>query len=402
MLSPSWSRAVSAVEMAPDDQPFGLYVHWPYCRSKCPYCDFNSHVTETLSHDRWCAAYLKALDEIAPRFADRQLASIFFGGGTPSLMAPETVAAVIAHARALWPETPKEGLEITLEANPTSVEAAKFEAFRDAGVTRVSIGIQALDNTALNFLGREHSAGEALGALNIARKNFTRVNADMIYARPDQTVAHWKTELKQLLDQGLDHLSLYQLTIERGTPFFGLHRKGAFELPDDDDAAKLYDATGDMLEAYGLKTYEISNYAKPGAECRHNLIYWRGLDYAGIGPGAHGRVPGPGGTYATVEARRPEDWLARIEDTGAGRSEETLLAPHQRFEELVMMGLRLTDGISEDDLASIDTGHFNDAFDPVRLERLINGGFVTLENGRLSASAAGRLRLNAVLAELLA
>jgi oxygen-independent coproporphyrinogen-3 oxidase len=391
--------------MTAGDQPFGLYVHWPYCRSKCPYCDFNSHVTETLSHDRWRAAYLTALDDIAPRFAGRQLASIFFGGGTPSLMAPETVAAVIAHARALWPKTPKAGPEITLEANPTSVEAAKFEAFRDAGVTRVSIGMQALDNSALSFLGREHSAKEALAALDIARKTFTRVNADMIYARPGQTVMNWKVELQPLLDRGLDHLSLYQLTIERGTPFFGRHRKGDFILPDEDTATMLYDQTSDVLETYGLKAYEISNYAKPGAECRHNLIYWRLLDYAGIGPGAHGRVPGTAGTYATIDAYQPDDWLARIEDSGSGRKEETLLTPRQKFEEFVMMGLRLTDGISEDDLSRIDAHYskdrFSDAFNPARLERLVKGGFLIFENGRLRTSAAGRLRLDTVLADLL-
>jgi len=384
--------------------PFGLYVHWPFCRSKCPYCDFNSHVADSIDHDRWRDAYLAELDRIAATLEGRALASIFFGGGTPSLMAPETVAAIIERARALWPApTDEAAVEITLEANPTSIEAAKFAAFARAGINRVSVGIQALDDDALKFLGREHSAVDALAALDVARSHFARVNADMIYARPGQDVAQWRAELDQLLAFALGHVSLYQLTIERGTPFFGLHNKGAFVLPDEDTAAALYDATGATLAEHGITAYEISNYARPGEECRHNLIYWRYFDYAAIGPGAHGRLTLADGTgCATVAPRRPDDWLTMAEGTGARATEVSLLSPRTRLEELVMMGLRLNDGIDDEDLARIDAGAIDSAFNAQRLARLIDGGFVIREGARLRASDEGRLRLDAVLAELLA
>jgi len=384
--------------------PFGLYIHWPFCRSKCPYCDFNSHVADSIDHDRWRDAYLAELDRIAAALEGRALASIFFGGGTPSLMAPETVAAIIERARALWPApTDEAAVEITLEANPTSIEAAKFAAFARAGINRVSVGIQALEDDALKFLGREHSAREALAALDVARSHFARVNADMIYARPGQDVARWRAELDQLLAFALGHVSLYQLTIERGTPFFGLHNKGAFALPDEDTAAALYDATGATLAEHGLAAYEISNYARHGTECRHNLIYWRYFDYAGIGPGAHGRLTLADGTgYATVAPRRPDDWLAMAEGTGARATEVSPLSPRTRLEELVMMGLRLNDGISDEDLARINAGDIDNAFNPQRLARLVAGGFVIRDGARLRASDEGRLRLDAVLAELLA
>jgi oxygen-independent coproporphyrinogen-3 oxidase len=384
--------------------PFGLYVHWPFCRSKCPYCDFNSHVTEAIDHRRWRAAYRRELETMAPRVAGRAPASIFFGGGTPSLMEPETVAAVIDTARALWPEGWRTSApEITLEANPTSIEAKKFAAFRDAGVNRVSVGVQALDDAALRFLGREHSAAEALAALAVAQKTFTRVNADMIYARPGQNVAAWRVELRRLLAQGLGHVSLYQLTIERGTPFFGLHNRGAFTLPDDETAAALYEETGAVLAAEGLAPYEVSNYARPGEECRHNLIYWRYGDYLGIGPGAHGRIPDAAGRpAATVNARRPADWLERVEASGTGLAEETPLDARARLEEMVMMGLRLAEGIDEAAVARVGAGGIDRAFDPERLSRLVAGGFLAREGPRLHATGEGRLRLNAVVAELLA
>ncbi len=385
-------------------EPFGLYIHWPFCRSKCPYCDFNSHVADAIDHDRWRDAYLAELDRLAPALKDRRLSSIFFGGGTPSLMVPETVAAIIEHAKRLWPAPLEDTLpEITLEANPTSIEAAKFAAFAQAGINRVSVGIQALDDDALKFLGREHSAHEALAALDVARAQFARVNADMIYTRPNQTVAQWRRELEQLLAYDLDHVSLYQLTIERGTPFFGLHAKGAFALPDEDTAVDLFETTGAVLAARGIEAYEISNYARPGQECRHNLIYWRYFDYAGIGPGAHGRLTlGDGSKCATVAPRRPDDWLGMAEGTGTRRVEVTALAPRTCLEELVMMGLRLSTGIGSDDLARIGAGNIDTAFNPVRLARLIDGGFLSRDAGRLRALAEGRLRLDAVLAELLA
>jgi oxygen-independent coproporphyrinogen-3 oxidase len=386
------------------EAPFGLYIHWPFCRSKCPYCDFNSHVADTVDHPRWRAAYRREMEALAPRLAGRAPASLFFGGGTPSLMEPETVAAVIDRARTLWPDGWRTGApEITLEANPTSIEAAKFAAFRDAGVNRVSVGVQALDDAALRFLGREHSADEALAALAVAQKTFTRVNADMIYARPGQDVAAWRAELRRLLARGLGHVSLYQLTIERGTPFFGLHNKGAFALPDDETAAALYEETGTVLAAEGLAPYEVSNYARPGEECRHNLIYWRYGDYLGIGPGAHGRVPDAAGSpAATVNARRPADWLERVEASGTGLVEETPLDPRTRLEEMVMMGLRLTDGFGEDDVARVGGGSIDRVFDPARLARLAAGGFIAREGTRLRVTGEGRLRLNAVVAELLA
>ena len=369
-------------------QPFGLYVHWPFCRSKCPYCDFNSHVADAIDHARWCQAYLREIATLAPRLAGRALSSIFFGGGTPSLMRPETTAAIIDAARALWPGAEPE---ITLEANPTSIEAEKFAGFRAAGVNRVSVGVQALDDSALKFLGREHSAKEALAALDVARRNFAHVNADMIYARPEQTVAAWRSELARLLELGLGHLSLYELTIERGTPFFGLHNKGTFELPDEDTAAELYEMTGEMLTHAGLFAYEVSNYARPGEECRHNLIYWRGQDYLGIGPGAHGRLPREdGGRSATANLRRPDDWLAQVELAGHGIGEDNVLSPPEIGEERVMMGLRLAEGIAEDIIPN-----------KARLPRLIAGGFLECINGRIRTTAEGRLRLNAVIADLL-
>ncbi|MGE0650312.1 MAG: radical SAM family heme chaperone HemW [Alphaproteobacteria bacterium] len=384
--------------------PFGLYVHWPFCRSKCPYCDFNSHVAEAIDHRRWRDAYRREMEAMAPRVAGRAPASIFFGGGTPSLMEPETVATVIDTARVLWPEGWRAGEpEITLEANPTSIEAAKFAAFRDAGVNRVSVGVQALDDEALRFLGREHSADEALAALAVAQETFARVNADMIYARPGQGVSDWRSELRRLISMGLGHVSLYQLTIERGTPFFGLHNKGAFALPDDETAAALYEETGAVLAESGLFPYEVSNYARPEDECRHNLIYWRYGDYLGIGPGAHGRVPGRDGCpVATVNARRPGDWLERAEATGTGLSEETPLEPRVRLEEMVMMGLRLSEGIDDDAVARVGAGGIDRAFDPQRLARLVAGGFIAREGTRLRATGDGRMRLNAVVAELLA
>jgi putative oxygen-independent coproporphyrinogen III oxidase len=369
-------------------QPFGLYIHWPFCRSKCPYCDFNSHVADAIDHGRWREAYLHEIATLAPRLAGRDLASIFFGGGTPSLMHPETTAAIIEAARALWPGTEPE---ITLEANPTSIEAEKFAGFRAAGVNRVSVGVQALDDDALRFLGREHSAKEALAALDVARHTFARVNADIIYARPGQDAAAWQRELSRLLELGLGHLSLYQLTIERGTPFFGLHNKGAFELPDEDMAAELYETTGEMLARAGLFAYEVSNYARPGEECRHNLIYWRGQDYLGIGPGAHGRLPGKdGGRSATANLRRPDDWLAQVEKTGHGIGEDNALSRAEIIEERVMMGLRLAEGIAADIIP-----------DKARLPRLIAGGFLEQADGRIRSTAEGRLRLNAVIADLL-
>ena len=386
---------------APDEPPLALYLHWPFCVSKCPYCDFNSHVAEEIDQEAWCRAYLTELETVAALVPDRRLVSIFFGGGTPSLMAPETVATTVERARALWRPNDGSALEVTLEANPNSSEAEKFAHFRSAGVNRLSLGVQALDDGALAFLGRAHSAGEGLRAIELAQRHFPRVNADMIYARPGQTVAAWRTELGRLLDFGLGHLSLYQLTIERGTPFFAAHRRGDFALPGEDTEAALFEATGALLEEAGLSAYEISNYARPGEECRHNLNYWGYGDFLGVGPGAHGRLTLPEGAVATENLRAPADWLAAVESTGRGIKAETHLGPTTRAEEMVMMGLRLVSGILAEDFHRVTGLDFEDVLDARARARLVAAGFLSAETDRLRATASGRIRLNAVLAALL-
>src|SRR4051812_20125100 len=324
-------------------EPLALYLHWPFCLAKCPYCDFNSHVREAVDQARWQAALRRELATEAARVGRRPLASIFFGGGTPSLMDPATAAALIADARALF-EAPDD-LEITLEANPTSVEAAKLREFRAAGVNRLSLGIQALDGAALRFLGRRHSAAEAVAALELGRATFPRLSFDLIYARPGQPEAAWRAELRQALALAADHLSLYQLTIEPGTRFATEYARGAFTLPDADEAARLYWATVEEAQHFGLTPYEVSNYAQSGAESRHNLVYWRYGDYLGIGPGAHQRLSLDGALLAARRHRAPEEWLARVERDGHARVEEEPLAPQDRAREALLMGLRLAEGI---------------------------------------------------------
>ena len=382
-------------------EPLGLYVHWPFCLSKCPYCDFNSHVAETIDQRAWRRAYLTELDTLARSLAGRRLTSIFFGGGTPSLMDAGTAAAVIAKARALWPPDDAHSLEITLEANPNSAEAARFAAFREAGINRLSLGVQAFDDQALAFLGRSHSAAEALSALDLARRHFPRVNADMIYARPGQSVAAWRAELGSLLNLGLGHLSLYQLTIERGTPFFAAHRRGDFTLPGEDQQTRLYGVTGDMLLAAGFAPYEVSNYARPGHECRHNVHIWRYGDFAGIGPGAHGRLTVEGAAVATENLRAPQRWLAAVEATGQGLKVRTPLSQAHRMEEMVMMGLRLTAGIAARDFEAVTGASFGDMLGGDRIRRLVSGGFLVDDGSRLAATEDGRMRLDAVIGELL-
>ncbi|NBB82741.1 MAG: coproporphyrinogen III oxidase, partial [Alphaproteobacteria bacterium] len=337
------AAAVAPAPAAEDDRGFALYVHWPFCRSKCPYCDFNSHVREIVDHPRWRAALLAELDHVAAETNGRRLDSIFFGGGTPSLMDPATVAAVIDRATTRW--RPAQDLEITLEANPTSAEAERFAGFRAAGVNRVSLGVQALDDAALRFLGREHSAAEALAAVGLARRHFDRLSFDLIYARPGQTPAAWADELGRALDHAVGHLSVYQLTIERGTAFESRVRRGVFVPPDDDAAGDLWDTTQDVLDAAGLPAYETSNHARPGEACRHNLVYWRTGDYAGIGPGAHGRLTLDGTRWATRTHRAPEIWLERVEAAGHGEHPREAVAPRARAEETLMMGLRLAEGV---------------------------------------------------------
>ena len=380
--------------------PLGVYVHWPFCKSKCPYCDFNSHVRDGVEQARWREALLKELEHAAREAPGRRVETIFFGGGTPSLMAPETVAAVIARTRALWDQAGE--VEVTLEANPTSVEASRFATLAEAGVNRVSLGVQALDAAALKFLGREHSTEEALEALDTARRHFARYSFDLIYARPGQTPEAWAEELERALALAGEHLSLYQLTIERGTRFFTDHARGAFVLPDEEDSAAMFEATQARLAASGLPAYEISNHARPEAACRHNLIYWRYQDYVGIGPGAHGRFAEGETKRATRRASGPEAWLEAVERTGHGTAESSVVAGQDMVEEALMMGLRLADGIDRATFASVTGADPVAALDEARLAPLVKAGFLEIEPDRLRATAAGRQRLNALLERLIA
>jgi oxygen-independent coproporphyrinogen-3 oxidase len=380
-------------------EPLAVYIHWPFCRSKCPYCDFNSHVRDRIDAARWQRALLADLDRQAEMAADREVVSIFFGGGTPSLMPPETAAALITRVKSLWPVAPD--LEVSLEANPNSAEAERFAAFAAAGVNRLSLGVQALDPAALKFLGRGHSRDEAIAAIALARETFARYSFDLIYARPGQSVAAWEAELDEALALAGEHLSLYQLTIEPGTAFGNRAGRGEILSADEDTAAALYEATQERLAAAGLPAYEISNHARLGAECRHNLAYWRYQDYLGIGPGAHGRVTQEGGKIASRQLRSPEAWLDAIERAGSALEEAAPIAADTALAEMVMMGLRLTEGIPRARIEALAGRGIEQVFGAA-LPRLIDGGFLILDAERLAATAAGRQRLNAVLAALLA
>ncbi len=383
----------------PAMEPLALYIHWPFCLQKCPYCDFNSHVRDTLPQARFAAALRAELAWEAARLGRRKLASIFFGGGTPSLMAPETVAALIGDACQLFDAA--DDIEITLEANPTSVEAAKLSAFRQAGVGRLSLGVQALDDAALAGLGRAHDAAQAMAALEHARATFPRLSFDMIYARPGQSLAAWQAELDRALALAADHLSLYQLTIEPGTAYEGAHRRGELVLPDDDLAEALYDATAAAAARHGLAAYEVSNYARPGAESRHNLAYWRYGDYAGIGPGAHGRLRLDGSVIATRRHRAPEVWAARVEQDGHGSTAEEHVAPRDRAREALLMGLRLTEGVDGAVFARRTGLALGEALDPAMLAACVEAGYLVQDATHLVATAAGRRRLDAMLPRLL-
>ena len=377
-----------------------LYIHWPFCKSKCPYCDFNSHVRDGIDEERWRRALITELDHEAAAAPGRRVTSIFFGGGTPSLMAPSTVAALLDGAASRW--TLADDVEVTLEANPTSVEAARFAALRQAGVNRVSLGVQALEDQALRFLGRGHSAGEAVAAIGLARRHFPRYSFDLIYARPGQALREWTEELTRAIALAGDHLSVYQLTIEAGTAFATAALRGDWQLPDDAIGGDLFEATQEILGAAGLPAYEISNHARPGAECRHNLAYWRYADYVGIGPGAHGRMTEGAQKLATRRFRAPETWLAAVEQKGHGIQESVPLSPEERREEMLMMGLRLTQGIGRAAFRRETGEDFAEAIDRARLADLVDGGFLTLDPDALTATAAGRQRLNAVLTRLIA
>ncbi len=373
---------------------FGLYVHWPFCEAKCPYCDFNSHVARNIDQKQWLEAYLSELRRSASETPDRVLNTIFFGGGTPSLMAPETVAAVIDEARALW--RPANDMEITLEANPGSVEAGRFAAYRDAGVNRISMGVQALNDEDLRRLGRIHTVAEALTAFDIARNCFDRVSFDLIYARQHQTLDAWRAELTEALSMAVDHLSLYQLTIEDGTAFGDRYAIGKLRgLPEDDSAADMYLATQEICEAHGLPAYEVSNHARPGAESQHNLIYWRYGDYVGIGPGAHGRLTLNGLKYATETCLSPAQWLNAVSN-GSGESERTELTMQDQASEYLMMCLRLSEGLDIDRFEAL-------AGKPLpqdKVDSLTDIGMVRLVDRRLTATKDGRAVLNAVIREL--
>ena len=382
------------------DPGFGIYIHWPFCKSKCPYCDFNSHVRERVEHDRWCAALLRELDHYASATSGRRVTSVFFGGGTPSLMEPATVGAVLERIAARW--TVGDDLEVSLEANPTSVEADKFRAFRAAGVNRLSMGIQALDDASLKFLGRQHNAAEATGAIELAAKTFDRFSFDLIYARPGQSVAAWEAELTRALDYAVGHLSVYQLTIEEGTAFFPLHARGDLVLPDEDLAGDLYEATQSLLDRAGLPAYEISNHARPGEESRHNLTYWRYGDYVGVGPGAHGRLTLDGEKFATRAHRAPEIWLERVERDGHGAATPEPVPREARGSELLMMGLRLREGVARARLLEEAGRDLDGLVDAGALGRLVTGGFLEVDDTAIRATHEGRQRLNAVLAALLA
>lgn len=375
---------------------FAVYVHWPFCAAKCPYCDFNSHVRREVDQSRWRASLVRALETEAARTPGRRVDSIFFGGGTPSLMPPETVAAVIETVARLWTLAPDA--EVTLEANPTSVEAGRFRAYADGGVNRVSMGVQALNDPDLKALGRMHSVAEARSAFDIARLAFDRVSFDLIYARMKQTPDAWRAELREALAMAVDHLSLYQLTIENGTRFGDLYRLGKLRVPDDDAAATMYDVTQEECERAGLPAYEVSNHARPGAESRHNLVYWRYGDYVGIGPGAHGRLTLPEGRVATETVLAPEPWLDAAEANGTGILRETSLANEEQASEYLMMSLRLAEGTDTARYAALGGRTLPED----RLAELVDDGFLIRDAIRIRATARGRILLNAMLGRLLA
>jgi putative oxygen-independent coproporphyrinogen III oxidase len=394
------NHSVSGTQPGTDDDgpAFGVYLHWPFCLSKCPYCDFNSHVRrEQIDEARWVRAFTAEIASTAARLSGRVVSTIFFGGGTPSLMQPQTVAAVIEAIARHWPIAPDA--EITLEANPTSVEAERFRGYRAAGVNRVSLGVQALDDRALAALGRTHSAREALDAVGVARAVFDRYSFDLIYARPEQTPEQWSRELRAALLEAGEHVSLYQLTIEPETPFAALHAAGKLHPPDENTARILYDVTQEICAAHGLPAYEISNHARPGGECRHNLVYWRAHEYAGIGPGAHGRLDIAGDRHATATEKRPEAWLARVEKEGHGLVTDEVLTTAEHADEFLLMGLRLAEGIDPTRYTQI-AGR---PLEPDRIAMLRQHDLIEMTPaGRMRVTLSGFPLLDSVVADLAA
>jgi len=371
-----------------------LYIHWPFCLAKCPYCDFNSHVRDTVDVDEWRQALIADMRHEADIARGETLTSVFFGGGTPSLMPPALVECLLNEAERFWGFAPD--IEITLEANPSSVEASKFADLARAGIKRVSLGLQALDDETLRFLGRLHDAAEGLAALDVALRAFSRVNFDLIYARPGQSATDWDAELARAISFGTSHLSLYQLTIEPSTRFESMVRQGEFEPLDDERAADLYELTQELTSAAGLPAYEISNHAHPGEESRHNLTYWRYEDYCGIGPGAHGRRGGA----ATVRHRKPENWLSAVSRNGRGIAEERPLAVREQASEAMLMGLRLAEGVDLSALAARFDLPVVDLHDAARCARYQRQGLLCFKGSRMGVTPAGMPLLDALLAEV--
>jgi oxygen-independent coproporphyrinogen-3 oxidase len=392
--------SLAPVSEAHETAGFGVYVHWPFCASKCPYCDFNSHVRRGgsdggIDEARFRTAFLKELEHWASLAPGRTVSSIFFGGGTPSLMSAATVGAVLEAIARHWPAA--ADAEVTLEANPGSVEAARFRGYRAAGVNRVSLGVQSLDDGALRGLGRLHTVEEALAAVEIARSTFERFSFDLIYARPGQTLEAWRDELERALFLAGTHLSLYQLTIEPGTPFADLYARGRLRVPDGEAARAFYELTQQLTGHAGLPAYEISNHAVPGQECRHNLLYWRYGEYAGIGPGAHGRVVVGGARQATVAERNPERWAGLVEERGHGLAETTALSPAEEADEALLMGLRLSEGLDLDRLAALA------GFAPrtAAVDELLRSGLIERHAGnRIAPTPAGRIVLDQLVLRL--
>ncbi|MBM3521414.1 MAG: coproporphyrinogen III oxidase [Alphaproteobacteria bacterium] len=381
-----------------DADPIGIYVHWPFCVSKCPYCDFNSHVRERIDETAWRDALIRELGHWAAVTGERRVGSIFFGGGTPSLMAPATVDAVLAFIAGRWKLA--ETIEVTLEANPNSIEVERFRSLRAAGVGRVSIGVQSFDDTALRFLGRAHDSREARRAIEVAAATFARWSFDLIYARPGQGEAAWRQELETALVLAGGHLSLYQLTIEPGTRFAQLAARGDLVPLEDERAAVLYETTIDRLAAAGLADYEVSNFARAGEESRHNLVYWRYGDYLGVGPGAHGRITLDGRKLATRAERAPETWIERVTTMGHGLAERIVVAPGEAAREALLMGLRLAEGIDAERFRRATGIVLEDALDPRGVARALSGGLLERTPAGIAATRSGRLVLDALLAEI--
>jgi oxygen-independent coproporphyrinogen-3 oxidase len=391
------AEQASLAPKLPADPGFGVYVHWPFCLSKCPYCDFNSHVRhEKPDEARYAAAIARELEHAAATTGPRAVNSVFFGGGTPSLMAPETVGKILQEISKHWTLAPD--LEVTLEANPTSVEAERFRGYRTAGVNRVSLGVQALDNDALKFLGRLHSAEEALKAVDVARQNFERISFDLIYARPEQTPAAWREELSRALKEGASHLSVYQLTIEPETPFEALFKKGSLKIPGDEQGRALWDVTQELCNPAGLPAYEISNHARPGDECRHNLVYWRYGEYVGVGPGAHGRLNTGNARMATMTEKHPERWLTRVEREGNSLIVNEALQRAEQADEYLLMGLRLAEGIDLSRYLALAGA----PLDPAQIFSLQEHGLIENKDGVLRVTASGFPLLDSIVADLAA